>query len=497
MKCTLIGLVAMLCAVPMLCYSQSAADSSSANLQKIVNFPSRLFKKIDSRTTTLQAQLNKQTTSYLRRLARQEEKVRARLYRVDSAKAAALYSQDPKQQYAVLQQQFQRDSARVFHSMGPEYLPYADSLQGALGFLTKNPGLINANPALQGKMQASLASVQQLQSRLQDADGVQQFVQTRKNLMQQALSGYTHLPSGLSNALAGYKKQAYYYSDQVRAYREALNDPGKLLNTSLALLNKVPAFSNYMKKNGFLAGLFGVPAGYGTGEALNGMQTREQVLGMIQSKIGSGGSSGAGGAGAAALQNSLNAAHQDISKLQNKLSSLGAGSSAMDMPDFKPNQQKTKTLWQRLEYGVTFQTNPTSYFYPTTTNIGLTVGYKLNDANSVGLGASYLVGWGSGFQHIGFSSQGVSLRSFLQLRIKGTFYATGGLEYNYEQPFSSFQDIRSLSRWTPSGLIGVTKTISMKSPVFKKTQVSLLWDLLSYYQTPKTQPIVFRLGYSF
>ena len=37
----------------------------------------------------------------------------------------------------------------VFHSMGPEYLPFADSLHGIFGFLNKNPQLLNASPALQ------------------------------------------------------------------------------------------------------------------------------------------------------------------------------------------------------------------------------------------------------------------------------------------------------------------------------------------------------------
>jgi hypothetical protein len=81
--------------------------------------------------------------------------------------------------------------------------------------------------------------------------------------------------------------------------------------------------------------------------------------------------------------------------------------------------------------------------------------------------------------------------------LKKSFNLTGGYELNYLTPFSGFQDIRLLSRWTPSGLIGVSKTVSMKSTVFKKTQISLLWDFLSYEQIPRTQPIVFRVGYSF
>jgi hypothetical protein len=54
-----------------------------------------------------------------------------------------------------------------------------------------------------------------------------------------------------------------------------------------------------------------------------------------------------------------------------------------------------------------------------------------------------------------------------------------------------------LQYWTRSGLIGLSKTVSMKSRVFKKAQLQLLWDFLSYQQVPQTQPLVFRIGYTF
>jgi hypothetical protein len=477
-----------------LCLAVTVARAQSADsvADKIANFPTRFFNKISGKTADLQQQLNRQTANYLRRMARQEEKLRARLYKQDSAKAAALYPQDPQQQYAAMLFKFRQDSARVFTSMGPEYLARVDSLQGALGFLTKNPSLVNANPALQAKMQSALAQLQQLQAKLQAADAIKQYIQNRKAQIQQALSSYTHLPSGISNAFQGYKQQAYYYSDQVREYRAMLNDPDKMMQTALVLLNKLPAFSSFMQKNSFLAGLFGVPANYGTEQGMVGLQTRDQVMAMMKSQIGQGGSSGA-----SAIQQSLQTAHQDISNLQNKLSSLGAGSGGMDMPDFHPNNQKKKTFLRRLELGINFQTAQTTNYYPTTSDLGLSLGYKLNESNVIGVGASYKLGLGNGFQHIAFSSQGVGLRSFIQVKVKKSWGLAGGFEYNYQQPFRSYQDIRNLSSWTRSGLIGVTKTVSMKSTVFKKTQVQLLWDFLSYSQVPRTAPVLFRVGYNF
>ncbi len=392
------------CLLAWLCLALGAARAQSVDslTGKLANFPTRLFSKISGKTASLQQQLTRQTDRYLRRMARQEEKLRARLYKTDSVKAAALYPQDPKQQYAAMLQKFRQDSARVFTSMGPEYLPRVDSLQGALGFLNKNPGLVSSNPALLAKMQGSLSQLQQLQAKLQAADAIKQFIQSRKVQIQQALSSYTHLPSGISNALAGYKKQAYYYSDQVRTYRAMLNDPNKMAQTAMILLNKLPAFSSFMKKNSFLAGLLGVPPDYGTEQGLAGLQTRSQVMAMIQSKIGS--SSGGGSSGIASLQNSLNTAKQGITNLQNKLSKLGGGGGGMDVPNFKPSPLHSKTFLSRLQYGFNLQTTQATYYFPTYTDVGLSLGYDLGHSNSVGFGASYKIGWGTGWQHIALSN---------------------------------------------------------------------------------------------
>ena len=481
-------LAALLCLAVTISHAQSA-DSLT---DKLTNFPSRLFGKIQSQSASINQQLTRQTEKYLARLGRQEQKIKARLYKMDSVKAAKLYPSDPAAAYASLAQKFRQDSTRVFSSMGPEYLPHVDSVQGALNFLNKNPSVLSASPAVQAKVQASLAQFQGLQAKLQQADVVKQYIASRKAQIQQYLSGYSQVPSGVTSALQGYNKQAYYYADQVREYRSMINDPDKMMQTALVLLNKLPAFTNFMKSNSFLAGLFSVPAGYGTNQPVAGLQTRDQVLAIIKNQVGQGGASGA-----SSLQSSLQMVQQDISKVQNKLSSLGAGSGGMDMPTFPVNDQKKKTFLKRLEVGVNFQTTQTSNFYPTTSDLGLSLGYRLGHSNVVGVGISYKIGWGNGFQHIAFSSQGLGLRSFLQINVKKTWGLAGGFEYNYQQPFSSYQDIRNLSAWNRSGLIGVTKTVSMKSAVFKKTQVQLLWDFLSYSNVPPTQPVIFRVGYTF
>jgi hypothetical protein len=168
------------------------------------------------------------------------------------------------------------------------------------------------------------------------------------------------------------------------------------------------------------------------------------------------------------------------------------------MPEgFKPNNQKTKSFFESLEYGSNIQTQRSSYFFPVTTDLGLSVGYKLNDRSIIGVGASYKIGWGRSWNNIAVSQQGVGFRSFIDWKIKGSFWISGGYEQNYRTGMRGIVQPGDSAIWQQSGLIGVSKIITTKSKVLKKTRVQLLWDVLSYQQRPRTNPILFRVGYNF
>jgi hypothetical protein len=198
------------------------------------------------------------------------------------------------------------------------------------------------------------------------------------------------------------------------------------------------------------------------------------------------------------VSNNMSSAQTELDNIQNRVMNLGQGGADVDIPNFSPNMQRTKTFFQRLEFGTNFQTLSSTYAFPTTTDIGLSVGYLLDDkGNDVGIGASYKIGWGSDINHIKVSSQGASIRSFADIKLKKSFYLSGGMELNYQQPYYSLRKLENLNSWHQSGLVGVSKIISMKTKFFKKTKVQLLWDFLSYQQIPRTQPWIFRINYSF
>jgi len=471
------AILLLFCYLSYPCFAQDQLDKTTA----AINFPFKFFSRIQNRTASLDEQLTRQTEKYLQKMARREERLRKKLYKVDSTAAKNLFA-GSAERYTALAQKLGNDTgSKSSLGLTGEYQAYTDSLQGMLKFMGDNPKAI-----------ASLKQLQSLQAKMHDADQVKEYIRERKQQISQYIQQHANFRNLLGKDYQGLNQDVYYYSQQVKEYKEMLNDPDKLTKEALTFLNKLPAFQAFMKQNSQLAGLFSLPANYGNPATLAGLQTRDQVASLINQQVAAGGAGGQ-----AALQANLQSAQSQLDGYKDKLSKLGAGSGDIDMPNFKPNDQKTKSFWRRLEYGTNFQTTRNNYFFPTVSDFGLSVGYKLTDRSTIGVGLSYKLGWGNGIQHIAFSSQGAGLRSFIEIKIKGSFSASGGMELNHTTPFARFQQLRNWEDWTKSGLIGVTKTVSMKSRVFKKTKVQLLWDFLSYQQVPRTQAVIFRIGYNF
>jgi hypothetical protein len=474
----------------------SVAQEKEPVADKIINFPTSFLNKVQNKYANLEDRLTKQTEKYLMRLAKREKRLKKKMAKVDSAAAEQTFG-NIDAQYDKMLAAVRTDSLPLKKGNGA-YIPMMDSVKTSLAFLDKNNSILGQGKEVTDKLKGSVSQVNQLQSRLQQSEQVKTFIQQRKQQIKSSLSKFTNLPKGIMNDFTGFNKEAYYYSAQLKEYKDMMNDPDKLIQKGLSLLNKLPAFTQFMKQNSELASLFRLPDNYGTPQSLAGLQTRSQVQQQIQTQL-----AGAGPNAQQYLQQNLQAAQSQLNQLKDKVNKLGGnGSGDMDMPDFKPNNQRTKSFWQRLEYGSNIQTAKNNFF-PTTTDLGLSVGYKLTDKSVVGVGASYKMGWGKDIKNIEISSQGMGLRSYMDVKLKGSFYASGGFEYNY-QPINgdslsstSTMNWKDVASWQQSGLVGLSKIISIKSKFFKKTKLQLMWDFLSYQQVPRTQPVKFRVGYNF
>jgi len=462
--------------------SYGQTDSAQAiGTTSMVAIPDKFLRKMQRSMAAMDQRLTRRSEKLLANLSKQEDHMRKRLAGTDSVGAQQLFGAS-SEKYAALRRQLLRDTGGVPVPMSGEYLPYIDSLQGALSFLHQHPGLAKSGPA-----QATLTQMQALQAKLRDADQIKAYIREQRQQIGDYVRQHTGAVKLLGSPYQNMNKAFFYYSQEMQQYKEMLNNPDALARQALKLLNELPAFQTFMKNNSQLAGLFNVPGNYGSQESLAGLQTRDQVSALIQNQAG-------GAGGQAALASSVDAGRSQLDGYKDKLDKL-AGGGEIDMPDFTPNNQKTRSLWRRLEYGANLQTTKNNSFVPSISDLGLSVGYKINDKSVIGIGASYKLGWGNGINAIHLSSRGVGLRSFVDMKLKGSIFVSGGLELNYIQPFASVQQLQMIDQWSRSGLIGLSKIVSMKSRAFKKTKVQLLWDFLSYQQVPQTQAILFRVAY--
>ena len=467
-----------ICLVASLCSNgQNIADTVNAGISKLT---SNYINAVDEKSCRAAEKIDQQTQKYLATLEKQEAKLQHKLSKIDSLASNKIFA-DAQQKYLDIQNKVRNKSSFLLKNTG-QYFPWLDSAGTSLKFLETKPPALGNLGGQTTKIRSALSKVKELENQFKQAASVKDFIRQRKEYLRQQLENYN-----LGSDLKKYNQTAYYYTQQINEYRQALNDPEKAERKALALLRRIPAFEKYMKQFGALAGLFEVPENYATN--LVGLQTRSQVQNVIQTNITSMGPNAQ-----SAVDQSLGSAQAELTKLRNQFPSSG---SVEDMPDFKPREQKTKTFLQRLEYGTNIQTARSNYYFPTTTDLALSVGYKISDKNIAGIGASYKMGWGKDIRHIAISSEGIGIRSFIDINLKKSFYASGGFEYNYQQAFYSVAQIYNLNKWQQSGLLGISKIVSLKTKYFKKTKLQLLWDMLSYQQVPQTQPIKFRVGYSF
>ena len=468
-------------------YSQSSAGSLFDKLD-----PGKLSASVERKAAGLEDKIIVKSERIMQRLRRQEQKIYEKELRSNDSIKATIKLAEVQSRYRALEDKLRSAPFTVPSNMR-QYIPQFDTIRSALKFLhqySPNANLTNA-----------IAKSESLNDKLQVAQEIKEFIRERGDLLQQELKQL-----GFIKELKKFNKEVYYYCKQLKEYKEILSDPNKIEAKAVQLLSQTKVFQDFMRKNSMLSSLFRLPPDHGDAgylSSLGGFQTSAQVNNLIQQQIAAGGPNAR-----AQLQQELQLAQSQLNQLKHnimKSAGLGDGSSSDDIipQRFKPDNQKTKSFLKRLEYGSNIQAQRATNFFPATTDLGLSVGYKLNDKSIIGIGASYKIGLGRGWNNIELSSQGAGLRSYVDWKIKGAVWISGGYEMNYKSQLrgiqfpSPFGGGQEAVPWQQSGLLGLSKVFDVKSKYFRKTKLQLLWDFLSYDQIPRTQAVLFRVEYGF
>lgn len=471
-----IHLLCLLCIAHCTAWAQTTEDTAVLPVDALTAY----VDQVTTRMTTLDRDMQKSTRRILERLHRQEQRIAAKLCTSD-ADTSRFAIADYGRLSALLDHV--NDSLQL-----PDmatYVPFLDTLATSFRFIQQQGIPVGA-----AQLEGAEASLRQFENRLRVGDNISAILEERVAAVTGQLQGL-----GLMRELQQLQQQVTAYRQTAASYKALLHDPGKRTEKALELLGRSAAFRQFMQRNSMLAQLFPIPAGYGTAQALAGLQTREGVTQLLQQRLGSlaAGAAANGVSPQQYMQQQLQAARAQLNEWQEKLNNATGGSPALQMPDYKPNSQRTKSFLQRVELGINLQHERSRYLLPVMSDIGISAGYKLHDGCVLGVGASYKMGWGNGWDELALTSEGVGIRSFIDLRAKGSFWLSGGWEYNYLQRFNDLSTIKNLDTWQKSGLLGVTKKYRIGS---KEGKLQLLWDFMSYSQVPQGQAFRCRLGYT-
>lgn len=454
----------------------SAQDSTIHLSEKI---SSKYIAAAKDKAGEIANKLDKKSQKVLSQLKKQEDKIIRKLAKIDSSKAVQLAA-STKTKYEALEARLKNPGKLK------QYIRGLDSMSTSLSFFDSNSELLSRTKEIKDKVGSALSKVDELKVQLQKAEDIKAFLRERKQQLKEHLEKL-----GFAKELKQLNKQAYYYAQQIKEYKDLLNNPGKIEKKTLELLSKTKWFQEFFRKNSMLASLFRLPGNFSdpnTTANLTGLQTRTQVNNLIQTQIAAGGPDAM-----ERFRQNMQGAQLQLNDLKSRINQSGINGDG-EMPDFKPNSQKTKSFFKRLEYGFNIQSQKGNNYFPATSDIALFGGFKIDDNKVIGIGASYKLGLGNGWNNIRLTHQGIGLRSYIDWKFKGTFLVSGGYEQNYRSAFRNIAQLNNNNSWQQSGLIGIGKKYKAGRKLNGRMQ--LLWDFLSYRQMPRTQPVIFRVGFS-
>ena len=434
-----------------ICYGPANAQDST-----LKQLPEKYLSDLRRKFDKFEEQVDKRTEKALARFIKQEQRMKSKLWKSDSLSAKTIFNSSISKMEGL-----KSGLSKRIPGGGDAYL---DTLTHTLKFLDQY------NNVSKKQLAGAEKSVGDLQGKLQQAEAVKAYIRSRKQELKEQLSQY----SGFAKDLERFNKEAYYYGEQLKEYKSLFQDRKKAEAKAMTMLKKLPAYNDFLRKHSQLAGLFNLNGSYNETRNLEGLQTRTQVDQLLQQRIGSGQDA------RQAVSQQMEQARSQFTELKSKFPDLD---NAADMPDFKPNPMKTKSFVQRLEFGGNIQFQKSSRYFPTTSDFAAQVAYKFHKNGSAGIGAAYKLGMGSGWDHIVFSHVGLGLRSFIDWKLKGTFFLNGGVEKDY-----------LIKNWKTSALLGISKKYKINTKL--KGNIILLYDFLAQRQIPQTSPIKLRIGYS-
>lgn len=364
------------------------------------------------------------------------------------------------------------------------YLPKLDSMLTVVHFLTKN-----SQSLVSSDLVNSIDGLEELKTSFEKLSNINSIIEARKLAIQSKLKDLGKGGEHLQN----YLKKIELYKGKINELRAQFNSPDKVISGVISTLSRQKQFRQFFARNSIMSQFMRLPVEGDPvdSEVLEGLQTRRDIEKIYLERFGDlqlvPGSSVGGGA----LPGMTG--HLADTKLLLDTGRLFRRTGSENNHD--ANLKPKRKLKDMVHFGINFQTVRAQGIFPTMTDIGVQLRFDVSERFSAGVGASGKIGLGSNIQNINITGQGVSVRSFVDGRIKGGFYLTGALEMNYLTQIDKFEQLRDMSLWRFSGLMGLTRRFKLSGS--RTGSVQVLYDFFNRSNGLQTPAFLVRVGYNF
>ena len=276
---------------------QKIIAQENSTIENVVS--DKLLDGLNKKLKAIDRHVEVRTNKHLKRLQKLERELLHHLSMNDSALANELFD-TAKINY----------TATALNQVGVRHNTYIgklDSINTAIEFLTAN-NLAGIKSEKLGSVQKELS---ELQSQLNALEYFGKYLQHREALLKSAFEKLRMI-----NKLKSFRKQVYYYREQLNAFKSLVQDPQRLQERFLHQVMKHPAFKKFFANHSELSSLFAVPGSSLNcfdPESIKGLQTRNLYNQEMIDRFGSGQDV------AQAMQDNIESAQKDLNQLKGKL----------------------------------------------------------------------------------------------------------------------------------------------------------------------------------
>ena len=455
--------------------------SSIVNCQDLSNVKqySKYITHCNSRTKTANKKIGEANKKYLKKYFKTENKLNKKLCKSNPNLADYLFSYSNNPIYF-----HQKDTAISYflnqRSTAKEYSASFDTLKSSVEFIKANKDryLIDSLGLIE-----TMTNTLKLDQDLLHSDKLQNVFREKKLIMKELSESHPELRDEFKE----FDKINYYYHEQISEYQNMFGDLSNIDEKVLKILKGNSEFKKLLSGNGQLSAFSTIPQDWGNN--IEGLQTIVETKGFMNTSVADLGSEAKN-----IVEKNMKPMMISMEKL--KSGSYGNVSNAGDIPSFKPSALKTKPFVDRLSLGYNFQLNQSNYGFPATATTGLQVDYKLTSQIKPGIGVSYILGMGSGWDNINFSQQGIGLRSFVDYKISNILYISCGYERNSLPPSNQKKELGIKNwNWREIALGGIKLKYNTKVKLIPT--MCFQYDFLHDEYNPPSPAFVYRVGWEF